>query len=123
NLMLEYPHDLVGNAVEADVFPERVQAREKLLLRVGADYSDAGVGEVVGLAEEGAFGDVHLAHAAIRGIHAADAVVRAARAVGDHAIFERFRRNVFQQWDFSADGVKIVDREPNLRSGFRASSL
>ena len=103
--------------------PERVLAGEKLLLGVGADHGDASVREVVGLAEETALRDVHLAHAAVGGIDAADAVVRAARAVGDHAVLERFRRNPLQQRNFGADVVEIVDREANLGSSLGASGL
>ena len=121
--MLEHAHDLIGNAVEAEVLAERVLAGEKLLLRVGADHGDPRVREVVGLAEESAFRDVHFAHAAIRGIYAADAIVRAARAIGDHAILEGFRRNALQQRDFGANVVEIVDGEANLRSGLGASGL
>ena len=123
HLMFEHADDLVGNAVEAEVFAERILAGEEFLLRVGADDGDAGVREVVGLAEEAAFGDVHLAHAAIRGVDAADAIVRTARAVGDHAILEGFGRDVLQQRNFGADVVEIVDGEADLRAGLGASGL
>ena len=79
--------------------------------------------EIVGLAEEAAFRDIHFAHAAVRGVHAADAIVRAARAKGDHAVLKCLRRNVLQQRDFGADGVEIVDCEPNLGTRLGASSL
>ena len=83
HLMLEHADDLVGDAVEANVFAKRVLAREKFFLRIGADHGDARVREVVGFTEESAFGNVHFAHAAVTGIDAADAVIGAARAVGD----------------------------------------
>src|SRR6202011_1620445 len=114
---------LVGDAIEAEVFAKRVLAGEEFFLRVGTDYRNAGVSEVVGLAEESAFCDIHFAHAAVRGVHAADPIVRAARTVGDYTILERLRRNALQQRNFSANEVEIVDREANLRSRLGASGL
>ena len=79
--------------------------------------------EVVGLVEEGSFRDIHLAHASVRGINAADAIVRAARAEGDQAVLEGLRGNVLQQRHFGADVVEIIDVETDLRSCLGASSL
>ncbi len=105
DLMLEHAHDLVGNAVEPNILSQCVLAGEKLFLRVRSDHCDARVCKVVSLAEEAAFRDIHLAHAAIRGIHAADPIVRAARPVSDNAILEGFRRDPFQQRNLGADRV------------------
>src|ERR1035437_7653714 len=103
DLMLEHADDLRRNAVEAEVLAERVLAGEELFLRVGADHRDARMREVVGLADEDAFRDIHLAHAAIRSIYAADTIVRATRAVCDHAVLECFRGNALQEWELGAD--------------------
>ena len=58
-------HDLVGDAVHADALADRILAGEKLLLGVGSDKSDAGVGEVLRFAEGTAFRKFHAPHAGI----------------------------------------------------------
>src|SRR5579863_1556213 len=121
--MLQHADDLVGDAVEAQVFAERVLAGEELFLRIGADHRYARVRIIVGLTEESALGDVHLPHAAIAGIYATDAVVCATRAEGHYAILEGFRRYSLQQRNFGANVIEIVDREPNLGPGLCSASL
>ena len=82
DLVFQDADDLVRDAVQADAFADRLLAGKQLLLGVRSDEGDAGVGEVLGLAEEAAFSHFHAAHAGIDGVNAADAVVGAARAVG-----------------------------------------
>ena len=123
DLVLEDADDLIRDAVDADLLSDGVLAGEKFLFRVGADYGYAGVGEVVCLAEEGAFGDVHAAHGAVGGVDSADAVGGAAGAVGGEALLGHFRGDVLQQWDFGADVIEVVYGEADLSSCFRASGL
>src|ERR1700679_1971494 len=123
NLMFHHADDLVGNSVEAESLSNGVLAGEKLFLRIGTDDGDAGVGEIVGLAEECAFGDVEAAHVSVRSVDAAHAVSGAARAEGGEALFGHFGRNTLEQRNFAADVIEIVDGEANLGSGFGASSL
>ncbi len=123
NLMFHHADDLVGDSVEAKILSDGVLAGEKFFLGVGADNRDAGVGKIVGLAEECAFGNVEAAHMSIRSVDSADAVSGAARAEGREALFRHFGRNALEQRNFGADVIEIVDVQANLGSGFGASGL
>src|SRR5579864_9615706 len=79
--------------------------------------------EIVSLAEEAALAHLQFAHAPVRCVNAAHTVVRTARAVSDHAILERFRRDALQQGDFGPYGIDIVDRETNLRARLGSARL
>src|SRR5207302_411598 len=94
DLVFEDADNLIGDAVDADLLTDGVLAGEEFLLRVGADDRYTSVGEVVGFAEEGAFGDVHAAHGTVGGVNATYAVGGAARAVGRKALLGHFRGDV-----------------------------
>ncbi len=81
------------------------------------------MGEIVGFAEEAAFGGVQTAHAAIRSVDATDAISGAAGAVGHETLLGDFRRDVLEQGNFIADVVEVVDVQFYLGAGLGSSRL
>ena len=121
--VLDDANNLIGNALNAHGFAQRVLSREQFLFHVGTQHGDAAVGEVFLLSKETAFPDFDMADLLVAGVCPPDVVVVAARPVGHQTLFVHFRRHALDHGNFCAEEIQILTTEANLCARLAAACL